>query len=222
MAEGASASPTDLLADFIIFDELCRGERKGYSHNLVDLSNKSTQDRIDALITNLHDTIEALQSKSEKTIAHFCIGKSYAKEKKDTIFNPNDFDTWGLKGIKNRWTSKYRNDKYDGLVVLGAVSPDMLKKECHKQVWDQQLYAIALESALITHFAYVVCDRRLANRSFSQGKLREELDPGYVVYMAFKYKIKLTLRRKETIEQSQAQQEDIIAGTSQLDLNESI
>ena len=62
----------------------------------------------------------------------------------------------------------------------------MLKKE-RKNVWNQQLYVLALENALITHFAYELCDGRLANDSLEPGQLQKELSTGYVVYIAFKY-----------------------------------
>ena len=63
----------------------------------------------------------------------------------------------------------------------------MLKEECNKEVWNQERYVIALESALITHFAYEECDGRLANGSLQPGQLQNSLSAGYVVYMAFKY-----------------------------------
>ena len=95
-----------------------------------------------------------------------------------------------IQGISNRWNHKengYKIQGYDGLVVLGAVSRDMLKGECDKDVWNQQLYVLALESALITHFAYEECDGRLANDSLQPGQLQNSLSAGCVVYMAFKY-----------------------------------
>ena len=61
----------------------------------------------------------------------------------------------------------------------------MLKKE-RKNVWNQQLYVLALENALTTHFAYELCDGRLANDWLEPGQLQKELSTGYV-YIAFKY-----------------------------------
>ena len=73
------------------------------------------------------------------------------------------------------------------MVVLGAVSRGLLKDECNKDVWNQQLYVLALENALIAHFAYEECDGRLTNDSLQPGQLQRPLSAGYVVYMAFKY-----------------------------------
>lgn len=100
-------------------------------------------------------------------------------------FKRNDANTWRLKGISDRWV-KYEKEGYDGLVVLGAVSRAMLKKE-RKDIWNQQLYVLGLESALITHFAYEECDQWLANDSLDPGKLQGSLAAGYVIYIAFKY-----------------------------------
>lgn len=61
------------------------------------------------------------------------------------------------------------------------------KRPATKKVWNQQLYVLALENALITHFAFEECDPRLANESLHPGKLQKSPSAGYVVYMAFKY-----------------------------------
>ena len=92
----------------------------------------------------------------------------------------------GEKGISNRWRSTYKRQGYDGLVVLGAVSSGMLKDDCNKDIWNQQLDVLALKNALITHFTYEYCDRRLANDSLQPGLLQQTLSAGYVVYIAFK------------------------------------
>ena len=152
---------------------------------------KSTRERIDALSDNIHKTITDLERHSDKKIELFCIGKTYAEAKTDTRFNPNNVNSWEVKGVSNRWNDEeegYKVQGYDGLVVLGAVSRGMLKKEADKKVWNQQLYVLALENALITHFAYEKCDVRLANVSLQPGQLQKSLSAGYVdVYMAFKY-----------------------------------
>ena len=183
---GTASVSTDSNYGFKSFDELCRGVVKYYSFHLVDLRNKSTRERIKALIDKVHDTITSLEFHSEKKIQHFCNGKTFAQAKARTTFNSNDDETWRVQGIADRWR-KYDPEGCDGLVVLGAVSRDILKKECNKDVWNQQMYTLALENALITHFAYDECDRRLVNDSIQQGKLQPSLSAGYVVYMAFRY-----------------------------------
>ena len=70
---------------------------------------------------------------------------------KAKTFNPMDVNTWKVEGTSSRWKSKYKIEGYDGLVVLGAVSRGMIKEECNKHVWNQQLYILALENALREH-----------------------------------------------------------------------
>ena len=187
---------------------------KNLFYNLVDLREKSTKERIDALISKTHDTIKYLESKDKKTIQCFCIGKTFVKEVRKDSFNPNDVKTWGLKGIRNRRIQKYKH--YDGLVVLGAVSDDMLKTE-REEVWDRQLYAVSLEFALISHFAYEECDQRLANESLHPGNVQQELSPGNVVYMAFSYKKSKKSEPRERTEQPQ--QKDPGAELGQLSIS---
>ena len=64
MPEAASVSTAGSTRGFISFDELCRGVVKNYSFNLADLSEKSTRQRIDALIAKTHDTITSLELQS--------------------------------------------------------------------------------------------------------------------------------------------------------------
>lgn len=180
---GATASSTGGTT----FEQLCRGEEQSYAFNLVDFDRNSSQRaRIDLLIYKVHETIRCLELESGKNVEQFCIGKTYAEAKAGKTFKRNDKNTWRLKGISNRWLGKYEKEGYDGLVVLGAVSRAMLKKE-RKDIWNQQLYVLGLESALITHFAYEECDQRLANDSLDPGKLQGSLAAGYVIYIAFKY-----------------------------------
>ena len=195
MAGSASGSTGSTEGGFIRFEQQCLGA-SGYSDNLVDLRGKTTRDRIDALIAKIKDTIHALERRSDKEIQQFCIGKSFAQARPDRKFLPNSVLTWRAGGVSNRWAF-YKDQGYDGLVVLGAVSPKMLNAERNQGVWNQQKYVIALESALITHFAYEECDERLANNSLQAGQLQKNLSAGYVVYMAFKYGEKETTQMSD-------------------------
>ena len=69
MAEAASASTAGLTRGFTSFDELCR------AFNLADLSEKSTRQRIDALIAKTHDTITSLELQSQKKSHISVLGK---------------------------------------------------------------------------------------------------------------------------------------------------
>ena len=137
------------------------------------------------MIDKIHETISSLELQSDKKVRHFCIGKTYAEAKSNKTFNLNDVDTWKVRGISDRWnktSEAYKNRGYDGLVVLGAVSRGMLQKKCNEEVWNQQLYIVALEKALITHFAYEECDRRLANdiRCYQDNSVQRSLSAFYM------------------------------------------
>ena len=170
----------------VSFEELCSGLIKNYSFNLANLTGKTTPERIDALKIKIVDTIQSLENKSPRRIERFYIGKTYAGARANKAFNPTDLDTWTLAGISSRWTTTYKED-CDGLVVLGAINRGMLKQACNTLVWDQQKYALALENALITHFAFEECDPRLANTTLNPGQLQQKLSDGYLIYLAFKY-----------------------------------
>ena len=186
MASGSSL--TTSTRGGVSFDELCRGEVKSYSFNLVDLrKKKTTQRRIDALRGKIADTLQSLQTQSEKEIESFCIGKTYAERKTGKVFKPTDKNTWRVGGISDRWRNKYKKEGYDGLVVLGAVTRAMLNSKGDTKCWNQQKYALALESTLIIHYAYEDCDKRLANTTLEPGMLQGKESAGYVVYVAFKY-----------------------------------
>ena len=166
------------------FDELCQGLVKDCSFHLCDLKNKTTSERKQALIQNITDTMAALEE--HKEIQCFCIGKTYAKAK-DKTFDPMNEVTWKTKGIRERWNKKYKK-KHDGLVVLGAVNHAMLDERCNTNGWNHQHYVLVLENALISHYAFDVCDNRLSNNSVNPGRWQKKLSDGYVVYLAFKYK----------------------------------
>ena len=187
----------------VSFDALCKGQEENYSFNLCDLrEEKLSNERKGLLIKKITNTMESLEKKSDKEIQFFSIGKTYAKAKSDKPFDSMDKDTWRKDGISSRWC-EYRKEGYDGLVVLGAVTDAMLDEKCKIEVWNAQEYALALESALITHYAFDNCDPRLKNKSIYPGRLKgredentssnpgdskSENDFGFVIYLAFKYK----------------------------------
>lgn len=149
--------------------------------------NSSQDERVSLLIAKVNETIDSLEIESEKTVEHFCIGKTYVEAKAGKTFNRNDVNTWRLRGISQRWHGKYKKEGYDGLVVLCVVSHAVLKEGSNNDVWNQQTYVLGLESALINHFAHQICDQRLANQSLAPGKIQKNLAAGYVIYIAFKY-----------------------------------
>lgn len=171
------------------FDVLCQGcGPPNYSCNLVHLRRPNTLTaRVDALDQQLQKTICELEFQSGRRILSYYIGKSYVEARAKKTFHPMETDTWRFQGISSRWRQTYRPMGYDGLVVLGAVTRNMLNSEIKHPVWNQQTYALALESQLITRLAFEKCDPRLVNTSLAAGNLQNNLSAGYVIYMAFKY-----------------------------------
>ena len=186
MASGSSVS----TVGGINFDILARGESKGYSFRLVDLNHKTFDDATVSLVANVKDTLRDLQTQSERQIKNFCIGKTYAQKKvKVNTFKQMDTNTWRTKGVSSRWCTAYSCNGYDGLVVLAAVTRKMTEKLVTTNIstWDQQQYALALESRLIAHFAFEENDDRLANESLAGGAIQRRLSAGYVIYVAYRY-----------------------------------
>ena len=208
MAEDSSSTASSSTAGRgVSFDELCSGTTKNYSFNVINLKKKNFQQRVDSLIQRIKDTITELEFYSSRKVEKFTIGKTFAPARARTEFDPKNEDTWRADGISSRWHKDYIGKGYDGLVVVGAVSRKMLTdtsyrdthneeaRMCNTKVWDQQSYALALESALICHYAFKTFDPRLANDSFYPGKKKkteedkeeDKAAAGGIVYFAFKY-----------------------------------
>ena len=189
------------------FEEFCKsGGPDNYTFNVVDLRKKVTfNERVNSLIEQINKTIGILENSGRK-IEEFCVGKTFVKKlKKGPKFNPAKESTWKVaEGVGGRWRNKYKPEEYNGLVVLGAVSRDMLKGTCIPDGWNHQSYALALESALICHYAFQAFDDRLANRSLYPGNLQHRLSAGYVIYFAFKYEG----NKDDTEEEDSTGQED--------------
>lgn len=184
----------------VTFDDLLRGER-GYAPRLVQLRQQPGtailfQESHEMLIEAIDSDLELLQIYNKKPIKQFTIGKSYACVHKRFDFDPCNFKTWRLNGgVNGRW-GEYKKDKYyDGLVVLCAVTRDMIAKQKEatarnlpqrNPLFSQQNYAIALEQHLIHHYAYVRWDPRLENNTLHIGRQSAEYKAG-VVYVAYKF-----------------------------------
>ena len=65
----------------------------------------------------------------------------------------------------------------------------MLNERCNTRVWNEDHYVLALESALISYYAFDDCDPRLEKDALFPGNLGGKKESGgYLVYLAFKYK----------------------------------
>ena len=185
MAASSSSTESSSSTPGVSFDEPCLGTTKNYSFNVINLKKKKFQERVDSLIQCIEGTITELELQSFRKVKKFTIGKTFASARADKKFDPANKDTWRVDGITKRWHGHYKGLGYDGLVVVGAVSQKMLTdmsyrdthseeaRMCNTKVWDQQSYALALESALICHYAFKTFDPRLANDSFYPGKKKK-------------------------------------------------
>ncbi|CAG2249451.1 unnamed protein product [Mytilus edulis] len=139
-----------------------------------------------------------LEIQTERKVTDFTIGKTFVKQKPGAYFNPMKPTTWSLGGgINGRWQD-YKNEDYDGLIVLACIERDLIPqhtKECNKRAIlmdkktikaNQQNYALALEQALIHYYVLIKPDERLRNQSFDIGNLSKEPYKGGIVYVAYK------------------------------------
>ena len=119
------------------------------------------------------------------TVQRFVIGKTFLSNATLGEALPADPRTWGLKGLSSRWHTKYRNEGYQGLVALLAIRKDQLPSALGAAWRTPEGYSLALEQALITHFAYGLKDPRLANESLLSGRYstKDTVDT-FVVYVA--------------------------------------
>lgn len=76
----------------------------------------------------------------------------------------------------------------DLTVVFGAVNRGMLKnKDKCSENWNQESHSLALDSALISYYAFERFNLWLAKASFHTGRGQGCTSAGYVIYLAFKY-----------------------------------
>ena len=193
----------------IPYDDLCRGLRKYYSFNLVDLMDTSQNPKplpfktaVRTLVKQIDDTFtDILLQQHDKIIEAFTIGKTHARRvstKKGPYgrsFHPfvrNDPLTWKFdNGINGRWRDYNKNQKYDGLIALTAVTGDVIPDEVKAAhgFMDVEQYSIALEQSLIQYYMLECPDSRLSNESFNPGNLCKGGKPhAGIVYVAFKLK----------------------------------
>lgn len=203
-------SATGSVRGFTAFDDLCRG-CQGYSYNLAGLFDICDHDQFNRhkhaisfteafkrLKLRIKESFSDLETQTERKVTDFTIGKTFVKQKGRAYFNLMNPNTWSLGGgINGRWQD-YKNDDYDGLIVLACIERDLIPqniKECNKRAIqmdkktiaiNQQNYALALEQALIQYYALIKADERMRNQSFAIGNLSKEIYKGGIVYVAYK------------------------------------
>ena len=203
-------SATGSVRGFTEFDDLCRGHQ-GYSYNLAALFELCDHDELNQhrhavsfldalkrLKLKILDSFSDLQIQTTRKVTDYTIGKTFVKQKLGAIFNPMKPTSWSLGGgINGRWQFYKQND-FDGLIVLACIERDLIPqniKECNKRAiqmdkktiaMNQQNYALALEQALIQYFALIKPDERMRNQSFEIGNVSKETYKGGIVYVAYK------------------------------------
>lgn len=152
--------------------------------------------------TNL--ILEDIEKYRRMPIEEFTIGKTYARRRRRgkgfQDFDYLNINTWKLEGISSRW-GDYQKKGYDGMVILCAITKDLLPKRDRKIRLSEEIeregddsnglkthqnFAIALEQQLIQYYAFAEQDPRLANTSLHPGKEETQNAYAFVVYLAFK------------------------------------
>ncbi|XP_072015133.1 uncharacterized protein [Amphiura filiformis] len=183
------------------YDDLIRGTVKYYSFNLVDLAHYMTLTGAkQRLVQQIDDTFaDILTQQDDMEIECFTIGKSHARRagaggsgysKRYKKFNRMNKYTWSLDGgVSGRWSSYYSKKGYSGLVVLTAVTRDIIPRfpTQVRQARDAEEYSIALEQELIEYYSE---DPLLANVSFNTGPSCDTTPHAGIVYVAYKLKKK--------------------------------
>lgn len=124
-----------------------------------------------ALIDRINARIEAIQNISFKRVSTFFIGKTYIPIV--SIHGPQE-------GIMNHWYKK--REIFYGMEVLAFI-PEVAPTPQSEATTEQ--YTNKLKQHLLHYYKEEACDWRLANSSFSTGRLRESPSIAFVLYMAF-------------------------------------
>ncbi len=114
-------------------------------------------------------------------IREFTIGKTYAP-----LYKRKRGKGWKVKGISDRWDKKYKPEGYDFLLAFVILTRENIPERAKDPFKNQQMLALALESQLIQHFAFVKQDPRLGNASLEPGRLSGDY-AGQVLYIAVRY-----------------------------------
>ncbi len=122
-----SVLSTATLARQPSYDVLCRGDRKGFTQNLVkvrpDYSSIDTlqkrKEAVKALVDHIIVILQEFNDENlhEQYIKEVVIGKTYIQGKSRIAFDQTDGSTWKIGGVSSRWSTKYQSDS-NALVVI--------------------------------------------------------------------------------------------------------
>ena len=197
---------TAMGSGFIAIQDIANG-RKGYCHNLAHLwyMYRATdryaikhpiffEEALKRLRKEIWTTIQKLQEHDINQVDEFVIGKSFVLEKPETTFDPSDPSLWKLGGgFTQRW-QQYKREGFNGLIVIGCITDDLIPALYKNKKSAVQLYTLALEQALIHHYMFVAADASLGNRSLDCGNKYEDSDGRCgIVYIAVRFKSQVNI-----------------------------
>ena len=174
------------------YDDLCKGVEKNYSFNLLCLTkgpNKEPMSFMEATETLKNQIKQSItdietQNMDGRKIESYVIGKSQVQRNYKAgggfqTFDSMNHNTWkfGKAGVNKRWSSYYKKEGFDGLVVLAAIPRSGVPQDIldMNETMNQEQYAIALEQELIKYFMLVAVDRRIINETFQVGRIAKTL-----------------------------------------------
>ena len=137
---------------------------------------------------NIFKCIEKLNenAQDDQEVKTIYIGKSYLEQQDKKKFDPSKPETWGTRGISDRYSDHKKNNRGEFLIVVAVVTRDSIKanQKRNETFKDPEEYVLMLERRLIAEFMGAATKRPiLLNESKDQGKLTEEDKAGYVIYM---------------------------------------
>ena len=175
-------------------DDLHRGSKSYVCDTscLVNLVGKDSNEAEEELKRKVDEIFQNLELQTERKVNNFYIGKTFIEQRrrpnnreKFVKFDPMDPYTWKKNGISSRWGC-HKKMEYgrDGLIVLTAVTKDVVPQKCRSKINHEQ-YALALQQMLLHYYKLKIGDQRLYNETFNSTGLDGRKSIAYAIYVAF-------------------------------------
>ncbi len=180
-----------------VYKSVLEGNVKGFTHNLVDLSDVNTS--YNDVFTRVYDKVKKIKAeidveckKKNKFLVDIVIGKSNTKKLKKNKegeyeeFDHTDPTTWDYVGGVNRhWNTEFRDRDFDGLVVVACITQEAVPERFRNHALGKpEQYAIGLKQDLIKKLLFTD-EYPIANGTFTAGSVSDTGFAG-LVYMAFR------------------------------------
>ena len=179
-------------ANFIDYESVFQG-KSGYMTDLADLKEENGQDitDFDKIVTVVYDKVHEIveKIKAQEEITELMVGKSHARERENTKFDPSKPVTWKLSdGISGRWRNRYKPEGYRVLIVVACLTNANIVpvvKRINDKLGNPQMLAVALELNLIGKLLYKD-QLPIQNESFRPGSHAADDPKAGLVYLAIK------------------------------------